>query len=237
MQLTDDLLSGFLDASLPEAEMALVREQLLHDEQLVDRLASLAMVDTLVQQHAMQIDSTRVPEAITVLLEHAAPATTHSNNVVHFPWWRRVGQQLQQHAAAVACVALIAGYGVAQFAPDGSEGSGLALQIAAALDSAQSGSKVTILDQVLTPQLSFISNNGDFCRYYTLQNAAQKTDNIVCRTNDGWQQHASLTVAQQKVAGYQTASTVMLLDPVLDQLMTGAALDQATEAQYLRNKP
>jgi len=29
MQLTDELLSGFLDASLSEAEMALVRQQLL----------------------------------------------------------------------------------------------------------------------------------------------------------------------------------------------------------------
>lgn len=123
MQLTDELLSGFLDASLSEAEMAFVREHLLHDEHLADRLASLAIVDTLVQQHAMQIDSVPLPEAITLLLQQAEPVLTQNDNVVSFPWWRRVSQQLQQHAAAVACVALVAGYGVAQFAPDGSEGN------------------------------------------------------------------------------------------------------------------
>lgn len=237
MQLTDELLSGFLDASLSEAETAFVREQLLHDEHLADRLASLAMVDTLVQQHAMQIDSVPLPEAITLLLDQAEPALIQSNNVVSFPWWRRLGQQLQQHAAAVACVALATGYGVAQFEPDGIGSNGLALQITAVLDSAQSGQVVHIQGQALTPQLSFMSKKGDFCRYYTVKTGAQQTENIACRTNEGWQQHASLTVVQQPEAGYQTASASGVLEPVLDELMTGTVLDLAEEAQHLRVHP
>lgn len=237
MQLTDELLSGFLDASLSEAEMAFVREHLLDDEHLADRLASLAIVDTLVQQHAMQIDSVPLPEAITLLLEQAEPVLTQNDNVVSFPWWRRVSQQLQQHAAAVACVALVAGYGVAQFAPDGSGGNGLALHITTALDSVPSGREVQMQGQVLTPQLSFISNKGGFCRYYIVKTGTQQTENIACRTNEGWQQHASLAVAQQTTAGYQTASAAGLLEPVLDELMTGTALDLATEAQHLRINP
>lgn len=232
MQLTDELLSGFLDASLSEAEMALVRQQLLEDESLVDRLASLAMVDVLVQQHARQIEQTPIPEAITALLHGAT--TPETAEVIPFPWWRRASQQLQRHAAAVACVALLAGYGIAQWLPD--SGNSFATQLAVALDSTPSGRQVQVQDQQLTPQLSFINHSGEFCRYVSLQSATQLTETIACLTTNGWQQQASITVAQHRQAGgYHTASAVMLLDPMLDQLMAGQALDATAEQRYLKS--
>ncbi len=45
MTISDEQLSAFLDAELPEDEMELVRQGLIDDENLANRLAELAMVD------------------------------------------------------------------------------------------------------------------------------------------------------------------------------------------------
>ena len=56
MNISDDMLSGFLDAELPLEDMEQVRLALETDDNLVMRMAELAQVDQWVLKHAQQID-------------------------------------------------------------------------------------------------------------------------------------------------------------------------------------
>jgi hypothetical protein len=235
MNIADEMLSAFLDAALPELEMEQVRQQLMHDEQLTERMADLAMVDSLVLQHYQQIDHQPMPEAVLQLLDTNEKLT--SSNVVVFPWWRRAQQHLQQHAAAVACIALFTGYGLSQLSeqPQGTLAA-LNNEVAQLLSSVPSGDSYAIAQQQFTAKLSFISQQGDFCRQYTLRDSTALSENIACRRQDEWTLHTSLTIEQERDAGrYQTASGGHALDSALDELMAGPALNLAAEQQYLTN--
>ncbi|PKM17179.1 MAG: hypothetical protein CVV11_20660 [Gammaproteobacteria bacterium HGW-Gammaproteobacteria-15] len=240
MMLSDEMLSAFLDAQLSPAEMDAVRQQLLDDEQLTERLADLAMVDSLVQQHYTQIDERPMPEAILQLLHQDVPklAETPGNaKVIPFPLWRRAQQQLQRHAAAVACIALFAGYGASQLSgPAQPALAGLTKDVVQLLDSAASGQGYQLAQQQLTPRLSFINQQGDFCRQYSLQSQAELSENIACRRNGRWRQHASVNLELSGVVNegqYQTASGGSIVDNILDNMMAGPALTATAEQQYL----
>jgi len=65
MKISDEMLSAFLDSALPEQQMEQIRQQLMHDEQLTERMADLAMIDTMVLQHYQQINQQPMPAAVT----------------------------------------------------------------------------------------------------------------------------------------------------------------------------
>jgi hypothetical protein len=234
MNMTDELLSAFLDAALPEQDMERVRQQLLQDEQLTERLADLAMVDTLVQQHYAQIDHQPMPDSVLQLLDEAPGQ--QSAEIIAFPRWRNLQQHLQRHAAAVACIALFAGYGLSQMsmAPEQTTAA-LSPAVLQLLDSAPSGSVYAVAaEQQLTPRLSFISQQGDFCRQFALQSASAQAEHIACRTQGQWSIKATLATERSIDAGqYQTAAGGSALDGILDTLMAGPALTVTAEQQYL----
>ncbi|OEY70874.1 hypothetical protein BI198_00780 [Rheinheimera salexigens] len=240
MIISDEMLSGFLDAALSDADMQRVRQQLVENEQLAERLADLALVDSIVQQHYDKINQQPMPEAVlNLLLEQPATTeatTTESAEIIQFPWWRKVQQHLQHHAAAVACIALFAGYGLSQLGSE-SESITTALnsQIIQVLNSARSGQAYTLnANDSVTPRLSFISQQGSFCRQYGVQSISEQSENIACKEQGQWQLKASLSQPGKQNSGlYQTASGPSALDPILDQLMAGPALSAAAEQQQL----
>jgi hypothetical protein len=197
MKITDEMLSAFLDAALNDAEMEQVRQQLVVDEKLTDRLAALAMVDTLVLEHYEQINQQPVPDAIMRLLDEPV------NNVVQFPWWRRAQQQLQQHAAAVACIALFAGYGLSQLSdsPDNVTAA-LNPDLMQILDNAPSGFASQLqADASVLPRLSFISQQGEFCRQYSLQHNSDSSENMAIKSplNYGaWRRNRTVSNRQRR---------------------------------------
>ena len=97
-----------------------------------------------------------------------------------------------------------------------------------------SGKDYVVADVTVTPRLSFISNNGQFCRQYGLQQNGAGSEHIACRSQNQWQLEASAdTGPTVSDSGYQTASGGRVLDDKLDQLMTSAPLSPAAEQQYL----
>ncbi|MCB5227313.1 hypothetical protein JAO78_010855 [Alishewanella sp. 16-MA] len=240
MKITDEQLSAFLDAALPEAEMQQVREQLALNDDLVARLADLAMVDPILQQHYSEIEQRPVPAALLALLaENDAPTAANDskpNNVVSMSRWRQVEQHWQRYAAAVACVALFGGYGISQL-NNPEPGSMLAIQPAVQqhLSCSASGQTYQIAEQQLTPQLSFVNQHGEFCRQYSLQSVSERSENIACQQQGQWQLKASIASLPVMVqTGYQTASGGSALDAMLDQFMVGPALTLAEEQQRLQ---
>jgi hypothetical protein len=223
MTITDEHLSAFLDRELSQADMEAVRQQLILDEALSDRLAELAMVDIQVQQFSQQIDETPVPANIAQLLSQQT-----KSNVIELPLWRRVMPGMRQ-AAAVACIALLAGYGANELM---SEQAADFAGVAHILDSKLSGQTWSSQDNAqVQPRLSFYDRQGDLCRQYQLIQDKQSSEHIACRRQDEWQVQVSM--AKQPVqdsAQYITASGGSELDAVLDKIMAGSALTAIEES-------
>lgn len=249
MNLSDETLSAFLDAELPEQEMEQVRMALIDNEDIAERLAELAMVDAMVQEHYQAIDLHPIPAATQALLTETQsvadnPVTNSPvpDNVVAFPWWRKAQQHVQQYAAAIAIIVLIAGYGFYQV--DSPNQTGLTTQnhsllpddISEPLSYLPSGIETMLDDDsVMTIQLSFYNPQGQLCRQYAVQDHAQQSSIIACEQQGQWQQIASVeyNVNPEHQTQYQTASGASALDDVLDQLIADAPLTLTQEQQAL----
>ncbi|MBD3641651.1 MAG: hypothetical protein HUJ18_11715 [Marinobacter sp.] len=230
MNITDETLSAFLDHELPEAEMQAVRDQLAADPALADRLAELASVDAELQTHYGAIDNRAMPEAVNRLLADELPAGAggEPDNVIAFPWWRR----LREHTGKAVAAAVIAGFALAQWlaVPGSGEDAGWA-EVAQALETRPSGEPHAIDDTTVTPRLTFRNQAGDWCRQFQVQRPDHASEQIACRTGAGnWEPVAKVDVeAGAAPDSYQTASGGSVLDSTLDRLMAGPPLGRQEE--------
>lgn len=235
MNLTDEQLSAFLDAELPEAEMQVIRDQLANDPALADRLATLAAVDHTLAGHYSAIDQQPLPAAVTELLE---PEPAASAKVVDLPRWRRARAFVQQRVGTAVAAALVLGFGLAQLGKDvpvsGEQGWH---QVAQALEVLPSGETQTLATgEQLTPRLTFANPAGEFCRQFQLQGPDRATENIACRSGEpgmNWTQVATVKVPKRDANRYQTASGGSVLDAVLDRMIEGEVMNPAREQELL----
>lgn len=248
MNITDEALSAFLDGELPEPEMQAIRQRLREDPALGDRLAELAAVDERVSAHYSAIDEKPLPETVTAMLERARP---NSARVVNFPWWRRLQDRLHQHTGMAVAAALVAGFGVAQLMTGGPAGVDTRWQsVAQGLETTPSGETRTLATgEQLTPRITFVNRQGEYCRQFRLQGEELASENIACRepaggTSDGTVNSTSnstpwtlaATVQLDVVAqpgSYQTASGGSVLDSALDNMMVGDILEPEAEKQLI----
>lgn len=240
MIISDEKLSAFLDAELAENEMESIRELISEDETLANRLAELAMVDAKIAQHYSTIDKRPLPDAVENLLASAPDVATPvpSATIIPFPLWKKVQRGLQQHAAVAACTALVVGFGLAQLLP-GSQNSPLAdwNAIAAVLDTAASGTEQTLADdKQIKPRLTFINEQGNYCRQFRVSDAHTTTENIACRVGEQWQPGFTIyTQGEPSDGDYQTAThSAPELDQELDNIMQGDAFDAQAESTIIR---
>lgn len=230
MFINDEKLSAFLDNELETAEAEVVRAQLEHDEKLAERLAALAMADLQVRERVDGLNAQPIPARIYKLLDE----TDEQTNVVSLSRWSKVKNTVQEHVAVAASITLMIGFGLGVWtlAPTtGTDDSAITV----ALETQPSGRPYTLADDAtFTGQLTFVDNQGDYCRQYELTQQQMTTTAIQCRRNGTWRQVASLEVATQaQSGGYQTATGKHMLDPVLDQMMRSAPLTPAQEQETL----
>lgn len=230
MFINDEKLSAFLDSELETAEAEVVRAQLEYDEQLAERLAALAMADLRIRERVDELNAQPIPTRVHALLEE----TDEPTNVVSLSRWKTLKNTVQEHVAVAASVALMIGFGLGVWTLTPITGTA-DTAIAVALETQPSGKPYALAsDATFTGQLTFMDNQGDYCRQYQLTRQQTTTTAIQCRRNGAWQQVASLEVATQtQSGGYQTATDKHLLDPVLDQMMRSAPLTPAQEQEKL----
>lgn len=231
--ISDIQLSAFLDAALPEPDMERIRQALAEDDALVNRLAELAMVDTLVDQCYRQIDSQPLPAELQAL----AQQHTSRQNVVPFRRIKQLASQWQLQAAAVALVSLVTVFSLTNRPqPDALQANIDVWQaVSDVLQQQPSGKDYVVAGITVTPRLSFIAENGQFCRQYRLEHNGAGSEQIACRNQNQWQLEASADTGPIEIDGsaYQTASGGRVLDDKLDQLKATAPLSLAVEQQYL----
>ncbi|MFQ3220887.1 MAG: hypothetical protein ACI8R9_001500 [Paraglaciecola sp.] len=237
MKVNDELLSGFLDAELPQAQMQEIREWLIEDEQLVVRLAELAQVDHWVAQHAAQIDQKPIPDSINELLTTAQPVP--QDNVVHMSVWRRINMVATRHAALAAGIAIFFGIGVNSWIQDELPRPHTAVPttIAHILDTQTSGQTIAAgKGTQVKPYFSFENNQGQYCRHYQLKQADSSTVNVACRQANNWLMVASVNTENRDRQGqYQAASTKRQLADIIDNMSKGPVFDLTRENAAIAN--
>lgn len=229
MTYSDEQLSAFLDAELDEREMAALREALATDEALSDRLAELAMVDTVVASAYATIDDRPVPGAVTTLL---SPATS-ADNVVALPVWQRLRRNLQPQYAIAASVALLAVFGIARLIPDAGQTEWQ--NVAALLETAPSGISQTLgADVAFKPRLTYKNMDGEYCRQFQLAHSNGTEESIACRKDNQWQRVTTIYLPAVTDDGeYSTASGGSELDAILDQSIADGPFDAQSEASLI----
>lgn len=240
MKVTDETLSAFLDAELPEQEMQAVRELLRAEPELTDRLAQLAMVDQQLLQHYSEIDQQPLPQSISDLFEQvedepvlSSAAAVEPGRVLPFRKPEQVTANPRRYSRMAIAAALVMAVGLFQWL--GKDPDEQWQTVATKLETSASGAPQELADgRILTPRLTFENQEGDYCRQYRLQGVRQASENIACRTADGWSLIAEVPVEHTAAsAGYQPASGGSVLDEQLDRMMVGSALTTSEERGLL----
>jgi hypothetical protein len=221
MTYTDQQLNAFLDNQLEDYDMQCIREALIEDERLSERLEGLVYVDSLVQSAYADIDSEPLSQGIINLLsEINAPKKAHFlvgfNEIVTLATGRSfrltmalllvVGAWTVSNNVKVKPSQIITS--VLNSGPVDPEGP-----IHMTLENVPStvGAK---LDQyghrVLTPILSFENNQGQYCREMTLHTASTSSRSVACRQNNKlWNIELSALQKSQVLDNeYATASSI-----------------------------
>ncbi|MFT2090186.1 anti-sigma factor family protein [Paraglaciecola sp. 2405UD69-4] len=243
MKITDEMLSAFLDAELPAAEMEHVRVALETDDNLVVRLAELAEADQWVTEYAQQIDSTPIPEKLIQLanqidqkLQVNEPEAI--NKVVQLSAWKKATQGTQKYYQVAAGIALVVGVGLITTLNTSVNDLAIPSNIAKVLDTAPSGTQHTLSDNsVVESQLSFASIDGQLCRQYQVLTSAGSQGNIACKNGSSWElkaQSGITPVNPEQV--YQAASNNNALDKLIDTLIDGPAFDRSQEQAAINNQ-
>lgn len=229
IQITDEQLSAFLDAELPEADMEMIREQLIEDENLANRLAELAMVDELVAISYKTIDKHPIPDSIHNLL---AEQESKSENVIRFPLFKKIQKNIQIYSAVAAGVVLAVGFGVSQsFHKEPGDWQ----SIAQILEHTASGvEQLSANGTQIKPRLTFINTKGDYCRQFAMRDKDHASENIACRKNNNWKISGSLAVEKTQQAGtYQTASGGSALNEKIEKMAKGEFFDAQAESDAI----
>ena len=251
---SDETLSAFLDAELPEQQMEQIRAALLTDDDLANRLANLAMVDEIIAHEYEQINQRPLPSAINELLaaipEESAPVTTikaaeqfsansdipaQKSNVISL--WQRSKKAVNNPFALAASIAVAVGFFATVYTQSNSIVDNNWQEIAQVLEHQTSGNEQQLTNgKAITTQLTFTNQQGDFCRQFDINSAQSVEHNIACRVNQEWQ--LTLTVHEQKQASqdYQTATSTSVLRDHIDNIAASDFFDKQQEQQVINNR-
>lgn len=230
--LSDDTLSAFLDHELPAHEMDAVRDALVEDPVLTDRLAQLTLVDEQVKQYAATIDKHPVPEATLKLL-----STYQANS--HQRWWQNASQRVfagsGQRFALAASLCLVFGSVAGYLIAPTHQSTDSWTLVAEQLGSAPSGQTIELADgQRFTGQFSFHATAGELCRVYQLE-SAQSMESIACwQAQAGWQNILTTYPASAAAQEYSLASGSLLMQQQVAALQATPPLNLAQEGAALQ---
>lgn len=238
MTVTDEQLSAFIDAELPEHEMNTIRDAIEQDESLANRMAELSMIDAMVALTYQTIDRRPLPSAIGMLVSKAKySSVTNSNDssVVDMSLWRRAVSGIQQHAMAATLAAVVIGFSAGSFSggervnkEDGWR------QLTSILSSEASGKEFKLKDgSRVAVKASFKNQQGDFCRYFQQVNFDHQFDSVACNKSGEWYLTAQLRSESQAQNGYQMASGSSVIRNVIDSMAVGSLLNPSEEQSEL----
>ncbi|MGJ8691576.1 MAG: anti-sigma factor family protein [Thalassotalea sp.] len=246
--ISDETLSAFLDAELPELEMEQIRAAMMTDDALANRLAELAMVDEIVAGHYETINQQPLPDAIEQLLtelpdqqtlnnRYQAQQNTDNNNNKVVSLWQYCRDTTKNHMALAAGFAAALGFSSAlMFSNNDLIPEDNWQAVAQVLEQQPSGQESILANgEKIATKLTFINKQGQVCRQFEVNQGQTNSQSIACRVNQAWQ--LTLTVHEPKQAqqGYQTATSNSLMRHQIDQMIDGDFFDQQQEQSAINS--
>lgn len=219
----EELLSAYLDGELDEARMAEVEARLEQDAVFAARFERLGAADDAVRAAFDPVLELPVPGRLiaTARGTELPPPAANDNRRA---FWLGGG------AIAASLVA-----GLLFFAQPQGSGDDVQLALNAALESTPSGQTVEVPGQGrLTPQLSFASNDGGFCREFALADAGKSRVGLACRSGGKWSVEALVQGGRVQGEGYATAGEAQgTLDRIEQAKRAGDPLTAQEEAALI----
>ena len=243
---TDEQLSAFLDGELSPVDTDALARDMDADPQLAARAERLSVANTAFVESAAMIDAVPVSAKLKAAMETAPAASKSADNVIAFRP-RSVRAFLVEHraiAASLLCAVTVWGAASSMAPQTASDpfapGPGGVIVASAPLyqilETAHTGEARPVSGGVTaTPQLTFASADGQFCRQVALSSSGSSSAAILCRDEDGWRPQVVAFGLPKGAVDYQTASADRspALEAFLDARMSGAPMTADEEARLL----
>ncbi|MEQ1785214.1 MAG: hypothetical protein ABMA14_28045 [Hyphomonadaceae bacterium] len=241
---TDEQLSAFLDGELSPADTEALARDMESDPQLAARAEAFGAANTAFVASAAQIDAVPLSSSLKAAME--SPPTAKA--IAFRP--RSLRAFLVEHRAiAASLLCAVSVWGVASsmapqpasdpFAP-GPDGVILAsAPLYQVLETGRTGEARSVSGgATATPQLTFASADGQFCRQVALTSSSSSSAAILCRDADGWRPQVVAFGLPKSSPDYQTASADRspALEAFLDARMSGAPMTAEEEGRLLNSK-
>jgi hypothetical protein len=225
MTISDETLNAFIDGELSTIEMNIIRDAIVKDESVAERMDTLASINSQVHASESVIDALPLSkglEDVRKKLEAAARAehsSGHSGKVISFPWWRKVQAAVTMPTAIAASVAAIFGFFMNVDSGTGAAALPAWTAINDGLSQQRSGEMITTKSGAsFEARLTFLNHEGEYCRqFYIKPMNAPALQSIACRVGDDWNLRAAIPAGEQ--GSYQTASSSRALDDILDTMI------------------
>ncbi|MYM35393.1 hypothetical protein GTP38_13740 [Duganella sp. FT94W] len=255
MSFSDETLIAYADGELDEAARLVLESALRHDSHLARRVARLRAArnaGVYADQHNPSALHARRGANVVQLAAVRAQRLAAQQAVRKAATRRHWGWLEWSALALVMVLGLAAGkFGLAKWQPgwfgdnmppatDVVSRNGLLVaqgRLAASL-SQQLGGAATQADSDVRVGLSFLSNEGTYCRSFTLVGMTQDLVGLACRANEEWRvpvmvQHGrpAATMDAYRMAGTEMPTAVL---EVIDQRIVGGMLDTRAELEALR---
>ena len=248
MSFSDDILSAYLDGELGEETRRAVESAINADHQLARRVARLRSLREGRVSAQSPAAAPRNRRATVVQLAAVRASRAASQQAARKALRRSWGWPEWGALVLVAGVAL-GRFVLARWQPSwmtdappptvvASRDGMLVAQgrLAWALNQ-QMGGAMPVENEVRVG-LSFLSNEGGYCRTFTLAGASQELSGIACRNSDEWRIPVLVqnVRSQAQSGGYRMGGTEMptALLEAIDQRIVGGMLDARAELEALR---
>ncbi len=252
MTITDAKLSAYIDGELADSELDMISQALQQDAMLARRVEQLKNSNHLIVAAYSDIDKTPMPQAVLDMLE-STDTDERPENIALFPF-HHLPKAAQQWAMPIAAsMMLVVGLGLGMQITSKSTTIQRDKILAAGVIDKTSPlhhalEKVASLDTyiinatndaAITPSLTFMSINDDYCREFTVTQHEMTSRAVACRKTTTWEIQLVALVPAKNVSsgGYSTASAGF--NAQFDEFVDGLILDEpldADEERALLNK-
>lgn len=240
---SDEHLSAFLDGELGVAETEALARAIEADPQLAARAEALGAANAAFKASVARIDGAPVNARLKAAME-AQPTA----DVLAFRPRRVMAFLVEHRAIAASLICAVAVWGAAAslapspssdpFAP-GPGGVILANSpLHQLLETGRTGeARLIATGATATPQLTFASADGQYCRQVSLSSSSAESAAILCRDDGGWRPQVVAFGLSKGSPDYQTASAHRspALEAYLDAHISGAPLNSEEEARLLQS--
>lgn len=221
MNITDDMLSAFLDQQLAPKEQATINTRLLIDTELQRRLGQLYAQHMALKWLTREIDQVN-PVQDTPLFQLKPKLRQPDVKLVkpHF-------------LSIAASIVFLAGLALAFLSFNNTSTDNW--QVTQTYLTNYPSGRYSLADKTLLLQFSFLDKNFRYCRTFDITDDGWLSRHIACKQNEAWQLVLSTGHDIRGSNLYQAASGQSLIDSQLDQLIEGSPFKPSEEQQHIRN--